>query len=108
MNLNENRERTLNEKINNIRKELNLPVRNERCFIEEKINRKDDEMTYLPFHNRFSRPATTSSLRAAKKIEYKSRPKSRSPSTSKQHWRPTGANYYYDTHVNRSKLMEKF
>ena len=70
MNLNENRERTLNEKINNIRKELNLPVRNERCFIEEKINRKDDEMTYLPFHNRFSRPATTSSLRAAKKIEY--------------------------------------
>lgn len=104
----ERREITLSEKINKIRKELNLPEKNERCFIEHRTAEKDDEKSYLPFYNRFSRPSTPSSNRSRSKIIYKSRSKSksRSPSSIKSHWIPTGANYYYDTHYNRSKIMK--
>ena len=104
----ERREITLSEKINKIRKELNLPEKNERCFFEHRTAEKDDEKSYLPFYNRFSRPSTPSSNRSRSKIIYKSRSKSksRSPSSIKSHWIPTGANYYYDTHYNRSKIMK--
>ncbi len=106
---NEKRDITLSEKINKIRKELNLPEKNERCFIEQRTPDKDDEQSYLPFYNRFSRqPSTPSSNRTRSKIIYKSRSKSksRSPSSTKSHWIPTGANYYYGTHNNRSKIMK--
>jgi len=106
---NEKQEMTLSDKINKIRSELNLPVKNDTCFIEQKVVGKDDETTYLPFYNRFSRPSSTvSSSRSRSKIAYKSRSKSRSrsPSSSKPHWIPTGANYYFDTHHSRSKLMK--
>jgi hypothetical protein len=106
----EERDLTIEEKINKIRKELNLPVKNEKCFVEEKVYEKDDEKSYLPFYNRYSRPATaTSSTRSPRpKVVYKSRSRtqSRSPSSSKHHWVPTGANYYYGTHNNRSRLMQ--
>ena len=104
----EERDLTIEEKINKIRKELNLPEKNERCFIEHRTAEKDDEKSYLPFYNRFSRPSTPSSNRSRSKIIYKSRSKSksRSPSSIKSHWIPTGANYYYDTHYNRSKIMK--
>jgi len=107
----EERELTIAEKINKIRRELNLPVKNEKCFVEERVYEKDDEKSYLPFYNRYSRPATAASpTRSRPKVVYKSRSRtqSRSPSSSKRHWVPTGANYYYDTHNNRSRLMQNF
>ncbi len=43
----EERELTIAEKINKIRRELNLPVKNEKCFVEERVYEKDDEKSIL-------------------------------------------------------------